>query len=106
MSLKSWTETYYHSNSNLMRGLGSHPYDPTDVIHEAYRIEGIGVEECRAIFFDWAMGLDAKHDIVTAAKTLHTDLAVKNPDHPMSKLLSEASLGVSRGRTGRRSRRS
>ena len=85
-----------------MRGLGTHPCDPTDVIHEAYRIEGIVVEECRAIFFDWAMGLDAKIDPVTAAKTLHTDLAADNPDHPMSKLLSEASQGLTRGRTGRR----
>ena len=94
------------SNSFRMRGLGAHPCDPTDVIHEAFRIEGIGVEECRAIFFDWAMGLDAKLDTVKAAKTLHADLAGKYPDHPMSKLLSEAAQGLTRGRTGRRRNRS
>ncbi len=91
-----------------MRGLGKHPCDPHDLIHEAYRIEGIVVEECRAIFFDWALGLDAEVDMVAAAKTLHTDLAGKNPDHPMSGLLAEASLGMvpGRRRRGRRGRRS
>ncbi len=87
-----------------MRGIGKHPCDPTDVIHEAYRIDGIAVEECRAIFFDWAMGLDAGIDIVTAAKTLHADLAGKNPEHPMSKLLAEASQGTTPSRR-RRDRR-
>ncbi len=85
-----------------MRGIGKHPCDPHDLIHEAYRIEDIGPEECRAIFFDWALGLDAETDMVAAAKTLHIDLAGKNPDHPMSKLLAEASLGLTRGRSGRR----
>ncbi len=91
-----------------MRGIGKHPCDPSDLIHEAYRIEGIGRSECRAVFFDWALGLDAEVDMVAAAKTLHTDLAGKNPDHPMSGLLAEASLGVApgRGRSGRRRRRS
>jgi hypothetical protein len=94
-------------HSDAMRGIGKHPCDPTDVIHEAYRIEGIGPEECRAVFFDWALGLDAGVDMVAAAKTLHADLAGKNPDHPMSGLLAEASLGVVPGkrRSGRRRNR-
>jgi hypothetical protein len=89
-----------------MRGIGKHPCDPTDVIHEAFRIEGIGPEECRAIFFDWAMGLDAGLDMVAAAKTLHAELAGKNPDHPMAVLLAEAAGGMApaRGRSGRRRR--
>lgn len=89
-----------------MKGLGTHPCDPHDLIHEAYRIEGIGAAECRAIFFDWAMGLPAGRDMVAAAKTLHADLSGQNPDHPMTGLLAEASLGVSGGarRTGRRRR--
>jgi hypothetical protein len=91
-------------HSRAMRGLGKHPCDPSDLIHEAYRIEGIRPEECRAIFFDWALGLDAGIDVKTAAKTLHADLAEKNPDHPMSGLLAEASLGTApgHGRSGRR----
>ena len=90
-----------------MRGIGKHPCDPSNLIHEAYRIEGISAEECRAIFFDWALGLDARVDMVTAAKTLHADLAGKNPDHPMSGLLAEAALGMTPGknRGGRRRRR-
>ena len=88
-----------------MSGPGKHPCDPSDLIHEAYRIEGIGRPECRSIFFDWALGLDAGVDVAAAAKTLHADLAGKNPDHPMSGLLAEASLGTAPGRSGRRRRR-
>ncbi len=96
------------AHSRAMRGIGKHPCDPSDLIHEAYRIEGIGPAECRAVFFDWALGLDARVDLAVAARTLHADLAGKDPDHPMSGLLAEASLGVTpgRGRSGRRRRRS
>ncbi len=92
------------THSGAMRGIARHPCDPRDLIHEAFRIEGIGPEECRAIFFDWVLGLDARVDMVAAAKTLHADLAGKNPDHPMTGLLAEASLGMTpgRGRSGRR----
>ncbi len=87
-----------------MKGMGKHPCDPRDLIHDAYRIEGIAVEECRAIFFDWAIGLGSEVDPMLAAKTLHTDLAAENPDHPMTALLAEASHGSSQrpGRKGRR----
>lgn len=91
-------------HSRAMKGIGKHPCDPRDLIHQAYRIEGIGPEECRAIFFDWALGLDADVDMVAAAKVLHADLAVENPDHPMTGLLAEASLGVA-PRPGRGQRR-
>jgi hypothetical protein len=92
----------------VMKGVGKHSCDPRDLIHDAYRIEGIAMEECRAIFFDWAIGLEAGVDPVLAAKTLHTDLAAKNPDHPMTALLAEASLGgkPKSGRKGRRRVRS
>ncbi len=97
-------EIRLRGHSRAMRGIGKHPCDPSDLIHDAYRIEGIGPEECRAVFFDWALGLDAGVDMVAAAKTLHADLAGKNPDHPMTGLLAEASLGMTpgRGRSGRR----
>ena len=88
-----------------MRGLGKHPCDPRDLIHEAYRIEGIGPEECRAIFFDWAMGLDGTLDPVEAAKRLHADLAAAHPDHPMSALLAQAAAGMATARGRRRGRR-
>ncbi len=101
-------ETLIHWQVGNMKGLGKHPHDPHDLIHDAYRIEGIAPEECRAIFFDWAMGLGDEADPVAAAKALHIDLAVKNPDHPMTALLAEASLGVTPNpkRKGRRRTRS
>jgi len=75
-----------------------HPCDPTGVIHEAYAIEGITAEECRSIFFDWAVGRASGGapglDSVAAAKTLYADLGAKNPDHPMSKLLAEAAAAA------------
>jgi len=88
-----------------MRGIGKHPCDPTDVIHEAFRIDNIGAAECRAIFFDWAMGLDAGLDLVAAAKALHAELAAANPDHPMTALLAEAARGAAPLRGRRRGRR-
>ncbi|MEZ5769853.1 MAG: hypothetical protein R3D80_21060 [Paracoccaceae bacterium] len=33
----------------------NHVYDPRGLIREAYRIEGIGPEEVRTIFLDWAL---------------------------------------------------
>jgi hypothetical protein len=87
-----------------MRGIGNHPYDPRDLIHEAFRIEGIATESCRAIFFDWAIGLDANIDVATAASMLHAELGPAHPDHPMTSLLAEAATGRTPGR-GRRGRR-
>jgi hypothetical protein len=85
-----------------------HPCDPRGLIHEAYAIDGIGTEECRSIFFDWAIGLDPGLDTVAAAERLHRDLAAKAPGHPMSLILAEAaSAGGAvprRGRAGRRRR--
>jgi len=31
--------------------------DPKGLIRESYRIEGIGMAECRSIFLDWALSL-------------------------------------------------
>jgi len=90
--------------SCTMKRVGKHPHDPHGLIHEAYRIEGIEPEECRAIFFDWAMGLAADVDSAVAARALHIDLAVNKPDHPMTALLAEASLGAA-SKPGRKRRR-
>ena len=101
---KIWVQAQSHT----MKRVGKHPHDPHDLIHDAYRIEGIVPEECRAIFFDWAMGLKAGVDPVIAARVLHIDLAEKYPNHPMTALLAEASLAVSPNpkRKGRRRTRS
>ena len=81
----------------------AHPDDPRDLIGESYRIEGIGPEDCRSIFFDWALGLPGETDPAEAAGRLLAHF--KGPeDHPMSVLLREAmaGIGAKRGRTGRR----
>lgn len=89
-----------------MRGIGLHPMDPRDLIHEAYRIPGIGEQDCRAIFFDWAMGMDPTIEVSRAAATLLADLG-PDPAHPMTALLRAAadkSAPTARagGRAGRR----
>ncbi|MEM0921810.1 MAG: hypothetical protein AAGI13_02120 [Pseudomonadota bacterium] len=78
-----------------------HPHDPRDLIGESLRIEGIGVEDCRSIFFDWALGLEEGIDPAIAAQSL---LDAHDPpgDHPMTDLLREA---VTRTATPRRRRR-
>lgn len=67
---------------------GTHPLDDRALIAEAYRIDGITVEDCRSIFFDWALGLKAA-DPAEAAAHLLADYAPP-PEHPMTGLLREA----------------
>ncbi|MEM9043237.1 MAG: hypothetical protein AAGC81_00975 [Pseudomonadota bacterium] len=78
----------------------AHPLDPRDLIAESYRIEGIGPEDCRSIFFDWALGLDPAENPVSAATVL---LEHHQPpqDHPMTVLLREAAEGTARPRRRR-----
>ncbi|MEM7237144.1 MAG: hypothetical protein AAF501_04900 [Pseudomonadota bacterium] len=78
----------------------AHPMDPRDLIAESYRIEGIGVEDCRAIFFDWALGLDASVNPADAAKSL-LDHHAPPEDHPMTGLLRDAAEGTPRPRRRR-----
>ena len=62
--------------------------DPTGLIREAYRIEGITPGECRSIFVDWAIKLPAGIVPQTAIARLleaHTDAE----DHPMTTVLRE-----------------
>jgi len=83
----------------------AHPDDPRDLIGEAYRMEGIGPEDCRSIFFDWALGLkDA--DAAGAAGRLLAHYADQPADHPMTGLLREAVEGKAgaKRRGGRRGR--
>ena len=77
--------------------------DARGVIFEAYRME-IGPEDCRAIFFDWALGLDngARPEDVRA---LLDHYGARYPDHPMTAVL-RAGLDTPppRRRRGRRTR--
>ena len=74
-------------------------YDPSGLIRESYRIEGITIYECRSIFLDWAMKLPADIVPATAIRALLGVYSDK-PDHPMTHVLTEG-LGTA-GRSGRR----
>ena len=65
-------------------------YDPRNLIREAYRIKGIAAEDCRSIFFDWALGLKDGQDSVEAAQALLAHYAGEPEEHPMTGLLREA----------------
>ncbi len=82
-------------------------WDTRGLIADALSMEGLSVEENRAIFFDWAFGLaepdrasEASRDLLALHRT------TENADHAMIGLLEEAANGaaVQRGRTGRRRR--
>lgn len=80
--------------------------DPKGLIRESYRIEGIGLPECRSIFLDWAISLPAG----TEAHVLIPDLIAlygqDAPDHPMTAVLREglAAPAPTGRRGGRRAR--
>ncbi|WP_373356673.1 hypothetical protein [Pseudoroseicyclus sp. CXY001] len=61
--------------------------DPQGLIREAYRIEGITLEQCRTIFFDWAVGLPEG----TEARDMIPTLLERHGDegHPMTDVLRE-----------------
>jgi len=73
-------------------------YDPRGLIHEAYRIEGIGIEDCRSIFLDWALGLRDGQDAVIAARALLGHHADQPADHPMTRVLSASLDGTAKPR--------
>lgn len=80
--------------------------DPRGLIFEAYRMN-IGPEDCRTIFFDWALGqpdsVDAEH-----LRILLDRYGRSQPDHPMTAVLVEGfdrTSGLSHRRGGWRARR-
>lgn len=84
---------------------GSHPDDPRALVAEAYRIEGLTVEDARSIFFDWALGLPAGSDAAAAARRL-LEHHQGPEEHPMTGLLRDATRGpIGGGRRGGRNRR-
>ncbi|KJZ20294.1 hypothetical protein [Loktanella sp. S4079] len=82
------------------------PIDPTGLIRESFRIDGISEAECRTIFLEWAMGLGAEVDPKAAVRT-HLDNYRDMPqDHPMITTLTAALDDVRppKRRGGRRAR--
>lgn len=77
-------------------------YDPRNLIGDALALDGLAIEEYRAIFFDWAFGLKDV-DAAEAAQAL-LDLHAPQDGHPIHDLLTAALAGPAarRGRAGRR----
>lgn len=65
------------------------PEDPRGLIHEAYRIEGIGEAECRSIYLDWAVSMPVGTDMMAATARLLDGPGAAAPDHPMTAVLRE-----------------
>ncbi len=63
--------------------------DPTGLIFESFRIEGVSERDCRTIFFDWALGVPAGADIAALVRELHAHYANRYPNHPMVAVLAE-----------------
>ena len=60
------------------------------LVRESYAIEGISEAECKSIFIDWALCLTAGAEPPEALRALIAHYGPANPDHPMTKLLTEA----------------
>jgi len=68
---------------------GNLKIDPRGMIYEAYRIDGVTVEECRMIFLDWAMHTP-EGDMKSYLQELLNEYAANNPpDHPMTQLVTD-----------------
>ncbi|MCJ7873606.1 hypothetical protein Q4577_10170 [Marinovum sp. 2_MG-2023] len=59
--------------------------DPRGLIYESYRMRGITEAECRSIFLDWALAVDA--EIQGAIDALLDRYGNDNPKHPMTTVL-------------------
>jgi hypothetical protein len=80
--------------------------DPKGLIRESYRIEGIGVPECRSIFLDWAISIPAETEAHSLIPDLLAHYGQDAPDHPMTQVLREGLAAPAPGgrRGGRRAR--
>lgn len=85
---------------------GNLDIDPRGMIYEAYRIEGVSVEECRMIFLDWAMNTP-QGDMQAYLAELLDEYQKDNPDHPMTEVITgglKASDTSGKRRGGRNAR--
>jgi hypothetical protein len=75
------------------------PLDPKGLMRESFRMEGITEPECRSIFVDWALSLEASapRPAIDALLVRYGDAPA---DHPMLRVLREGLSEAPRG--GRR----
>ncbi len=87
-------------------GEENHPYDPRGLIREAYRIDGVSLEEVRMIFLDWAMTRPDTPSVKDQIRTLLAAYGKDMPGHPMSRTLREGLTAAPtiRRRGGRKGR--
>ena len=64
--------------------------DPKGLVRESYRIDGITPGECRSIFMDWALSVPIAIDTAEALRSLLARYGTDNPDHPMTRVLTDA----------------
>lgn len=72
--------------------------DPKGLIREAYRIEGITGGECRSIFLDWALSMEAGRETQEDIAALIARYGAEHPEHPMTEVLREGQAGAERPR--------
>ena len=72
--------------------------DPTGVIAESFKIEGIGPEDCRGIFLDWALKMPVDADNAALVGQLLARHANEPQDHPMIGVLRDALQPMDRPR--------
>ena len=80
--------------------------DTVGLIREAYRIDGITIEESRSIFVDWALRLPVEIKSNSAIRLLLDTYGDLHQEHPMTQVLREG-LGTAnapRRRGGRKAR--
>lgn len=63
--------------------------DPRGIIQESYLIKGITEQECRSIFFDWAMSSPVEQDMKSSITFLLQRYQSVQSDHPMTRVLVE-----------------
>ena len=79
--------------------------DPRGLIYEAYQMDGITTQDCRSIFFDWALGLKSELDPMEELSIIYNIYAGENPGHPMNAVLEEGLSKFSSKKTRGRARK-
>jgi len=64
--------------------------DPRGLIQDAFRMEGIRVEECRSIFLDWALEPRNARELRAASARLLERYESTHPSHPMTAILRQS----------------